>query len=228
MHIPDGFLNNNLTEGLLAGALGMLGYCLSKVFKTVTVFAGISVGNNGNANIRFNSFGLSKDADKYFQKLAIIALWVFAFQMFNMPVQSTTSAHLIGGVFAAVLVGPFSGFIVISSVLIIQSLFFSDGGIMALGANIFNMAFIASFLSYYIYKKLSDKNYYLAILSACFFSVLIASLSCLIELGISGTISFTTAFKDMMKLHLVAAFLETIITLVLLKTFKNLLGDTNE
>ncbi|GHT34739.1 cobalamin biosynthesis protein CbiM [Endomicrobiia bacterium] len=226
MHIPDGFLNNNLAGGLLVGALGMLGYCFSKVFKAVTVFAGISAGNNGNTNTRFNSFGSSKGVDKYFQKLVIIALWVFAFQMFNIPVQSATSAHLIGGVFAAVLVGPFLGFITISSVLVIQSLF-SDGGIMALGANIFNMAFIGSFASYYIYKILS-RNYYIAILLACFFSVLIASLSCLVELGISGTISFTTAFKDMMKLHLAAAFLETIITLALLKTFKNLIGDINE
>ena len=155
-------------------------------------------------------------------------MWVFAFQMFNIPIQSVTSAHLIGGVFAAVLAGHLEGFVIMSSVLIIQALFFSDGGILALGANIFNMAFVGSFLSYYIYKTFLNKNYYLAVFVACLFSVLTASLSCLIELSISGTVPFLTAFKDMMSMHLIVALLETGITLVLLKIFKNLTGDTNE
>jgi cobalt/nickel transport system permease protein len=232
MHIPDGFLNNNLANGLLVGTLGMLGYCLSIVFKTVTVFAGSFTGNNGNASINSRPFGFSNNAGNYFQKLATISIWVFAFQMFNVPIQSATSAHLTGGVFAAVLVGPFAGFTVISSVLIIQSLFFSDGGIFSLGANIFNMAFVGSFLSYYIYKIFSNKTYHLAVFAASLFSVLVASFSCLVELGISGTVSFIAAFKDMMSMHLIVALLETIITLILLKVFKNLArgytGDINE
>ncbi|MCA6085442.1 energy-coupling factor ABC transporter permease [Candidatus Endomicrobiellum agilis] len=228
MHIPDGFLNNNLAAGLFAGALGMLGFCLSKVFRTVTASIGVLAGNNSNGNIGSFAFKFPDNAGKYFQKMAIAALWIFAFQMFNVPIQSATSAHLIGGLFAAVLAGPFGGFIIISSVLIVQSLFFADGGILALGANILNMAFIGSFLSYYIYKALSGKNYYLAILTACFFSVTTAALFCLIELGISGTVSFTKAFKDMMSLHSVAALLETVITLALLKVFKISAEGKNE
>ncbi|MDR0800846.1 MAG: energy-coupling factor ABC transporter permease [Endomicrobium sp.] len=228
MHIPDGFLNNNLAAGLFAGALGMLGFCLGKVFRTVTASIGVLAGNNGNGNTGSSAFKLSNNTGKYFQKMTIAALWIFAFQMFNVPIQSATSAHLIGGVFAAVLAGPFGGFIIISSVLIVQSLFFADGGILALGANILNMAFIGSFLSYYIYKALSEKNYYLAILTACFFSVMAAALSCLIELGISGTVSFTKTFKDMMSLHLAAALLETAVTLALLKVFKNSAEGKNE
>jgi cobalt/nickel transport system permease protein len=225
MHIPDGLLNSTLANGLLTGAIGMFGYCLGKIFKTITVFTGMLVSNNG---IRFELSGLSKSTEKYFQKMAIIALWIFAFQMLNMPISSTTSAHLIGGTFAAVLVGPISGFIILSSVLIIQAFFFSDGGIIALGANIFNMAFIGSFLSYYIYKILSSKSYYLAIFSACCFSVMLAALSCLIELKISKVISLTTTFKDMMQSHIIIALLESVITLLLLKVFKTINGNNNE
>ncbi len=228
MHIPDGFLNSSLSGGLLAGALGMFGFCLSRVFQTATTFADVPEGNNGNINTGFCANGLSNNAGKYFQKLTIAALWIFAFQMFNIPIQSATSAHLIGGVFAAVFAGPSAGFLIISSVLTIQSLFFADGGILSLGANIFNMAFVGSFLSYYIYKALSGKNYYLAIVAACFFSVLTAALSCLIELDISGTVSFTAAFKDMMSLHLIVVLLEIAITLALLKAFKNLAESKNE
>ncbi|MDR3195279.1 MAG: energy-coupling factor ABC transporter permease [Endomicrobium sp.] len=228
MHIPDGFLNNNLAEGLLAGAVGMLGYCLSKILKTITVFVGAIADSVSEANVGSQSFGFSENTGKYFQRLALIALWVFAFQMFNIPVKSATSAHLLGGVFASVLAGPFAGFTIMSFVLIIQSLFFTDGGLLALGANILNMAFIGSFLSYYAYKAFSKKSRCLGVFAACFFSVMTASLACLIELGLSGSIAFSTAFKNMMSLHLGAACLEALITLALLKIFRNVNGESNE
>jgi len=221
MHIPDGFLNNNLAGGLLCGALTMLGYCLVKVYRAATALVPITSGNNGNIGVCTCEFSKSTAPNEYVKKLTIIAMWIFASQMFNIPIQSTTSAHLIGGVFAAVLVGPFAGFLVMSSVLIVQSLFFADGGIFALGANIFNMAFIGSFVSYYIYKAVLNINYYLAISIACLFSVLTASLFCLIELSISGIVSFSTPlFKDMMNMHMLVALLETAITLALLWTLK--------
>jgi cobalt/nickel transport system permease protein len=228
MHIPAGFLNNNLAGGLLAGTTAMLGYCLSKILKAVTVTSDVLANNVSGTNIGSQSLGFSENTGKYFQRLALIALWVFAFQMFNIPVKSATSAHLLGGVFAAILSGPFAGFTIMSFVLIIQSLFFSDGGLLALGANILNMAFIGSFLSYYVYKAFSTKSSYLGVFVACFFSVMTASLACLTELGLSGSIIFSTAFKDMMSMHLGVACLETLITLVLLKVFRSINGKSNE
>jgi cobalt/nickel transport system permease protein len=230
MHIPDGFLNNNLAGGLLAGALGMLGYCLNKILKTIPVSVGIIADNASGVNIDSQPFGFSENTSKYFQRLTLVALWVFAFQMFNIPVpvKSATSAHLLGGVFIAILAGPSAGFIIMSFVLIIQSLFFSDGGVLALGANILNMAFIGSFLSYYVYKTFSNKSRYLGVFVACFFSVMAASLACLIELGLSGAIAFSTAFKDMMGLHFGVSCLETLITLALLKVFRSVNGESNE
>jgi cobalt/nickel transport system permease protein len=84
------------------------------------------------------------------------------------------------------------------------------------------MAFTGSFISYHIYKTVSDKNYYFAVSAACFFSVLAAAFLCLLELGISGTVSFTAAFKDMMSLHLIVALLETVATLVMLWLLKTI------
>jgi cobalt/nickel transport system permease protein len=228
MHIPDGFLNNNLAGGLLVGALGMVGYCLNKILKSITVAVGIIADNASEVNLGSQSFDFSGNTNKYFQRLTLVALWIFAFQMFNVPVKSATSAHLIGGVFAAILDGPFAGFIIMSFVLIIQSLFFSDGGVLALGANILNMAFIGSFLSYYVYKAFSNKSRYFGVFAGCFFSVMAASLACLIELGLSGSIVFSTAFKNMMSLHFGVSCLETLITLALLKVFRIVNGESNE
>ncbi|MDR1401068.1 MAG: energy-coupling factor ABC transporter permease [Endomicrobium sp.] len=218
MHIPDGFLNNSLTVGLLSGASVMFGCCLKRVHKIATAASSIASGSNGSTGVC--TFEFFNGTNEYIQKLTIIAMWVFSSQMFNIPVQSKISAHLIGGVFTAVIVGPFAGFLVISSVLIVQSTFFSDGGILALGANIFNMAFIGSFISYYVYKAVARENYYLAILVSCLFSVLSAAFFCLIELSVSGIVHFSSSFKNMMCLHLIVALLETVITIVLLWLLK--------
>ncbi|MDR2399597.1 MAG: energy-coupling factor ABC transporter permease [Endomicrobium sp.] len=228
MHIQDGFLNNNLAGSMFAGAVCMFGYCFGKMLKTVSVVSENLVTNHGNTPIKQNIVFLSKKSKQNFQELALIATWIFAFQMFNVPIQSATSAHIIGGVFAAILAGPFAGFIIMSSVLIVQALFFSDGGLLALGANIFNMALVGSFISYYIYKNIKKTNYVLAVFTACFFSVMGASLSCLAELAFSNTIIFSKAFKDMTTMHLIVSLLESIITLILIKLFKNLNGDINE
>jgi cobalt/nickel transport system permease protein len=226
MHIPDGFLDTKMAAGLLAGAVGVLAYCFSKVLKAVTVLAGAFASNDGRS-LGGGKLVFSKGAGAYFRKMAIVAIWVFAAQMFNIPIASATSAHLIGGVFAAVLMGPFAGTLIISSVLVVQSLFFSDGGFLALGANILNMAIIGSFLSYYVYRALKNTNYYLAIFCACIFSVMGAAFVCLLELWFSNTISFGIAFRDMMSLHAVFAVLETVITLILLKAFNFLEGGDN-
>ncbi|MDR0977430.1 MAG: energy-coupling factor ABC transporter permease [Endomicrobium sp.] len=224
MHIPDGFLSNNLAGGLLTGAIGMLVYCFSQILKTIPVLEESEVCSTNSRQINLQPAEFSKYISKYFYKLGLISIWVFAFQMFNIPIKSATSAHLLGGVFACVLSGPYAGFIIMSLILTIQALLFSDGGLLSLGANILNMAFIGSFLSYYVYKFFSKKNYYLGIFAASFFSVMTASSACLIELGLSGSISFSTAFKNMMSIHAAAACLETLMTIILLRIFKTING----
>ena len=89
--------------------------------------------------------------------LAIGAAFSFVIMMFNIPIPGGTSGHAIGGVLVAILLGPWAACIAITVALVIQALLFGDGGITALGANCFNMAFVLPFAGYYIYKLASYK-----------------------------------------------------------------------
>lgn len=89
--------------------------------------------------------------------LAIGAAFSFVIMMFNVPIPGGTSGHAVGGVLVAILLGPWAACIAITVALVVQALLFGDGGITALGANCFNMAFALPFAGYYIYKALSYK-----------------------------------------------------------------------
>ena len=89
--------------------------------------------------------------------LAIGAAFSFVVMMFNVPIPGGTTGHAVGGVLAAILLGPWGACIVITVALVIQALLFGDGGITAIGANCFNMAFVLPFAGYYIYRAISYK-----------------------------------------------------------------------
>ena len=125
MHIPDGFVDapTSLAAGVVAA---------------------------GGIAVSLRQAG--KDAlDARAPLTGLVAAFVFAGQMLNFPVASGTSGHLIGGVLAAVLVGPWLGSLALSVVLAVQALLFADGGLSALGLNIVNMAFVPAFVGYGIY-----------------------------------------------------------------------------
>ena len=82
----------------------------------------------------------------------LVAAFVFAAQMVNFPVASGTSGHLLGGVLAAVLVGPWLGALALTVVLVVQGVFFADGGLSALGFNVFNMAIVGALGGYLLYR----------------------------------------------------------------------------
>lgn len=225
MHIPDGFLDPKMSGGLLGLAAGVLGYCFGQVMRAVTavvpkqVLATVS-GGLGNIQAAGRRV-LTQIGEEKLHQMAAVAAWIFAAQMFNFPINSGTSGHLIGGVFAAVIVGPFAGAVVIAAVLLVQSFFFADGGLMALGANIINMAVIGSFLSYYLYaglKKLIPETASIAI--AAWFSVVAASFACSLEIGMSGTIALGAVSSAMVKTHCIIGIAEAIITVFMLKFFK--------
>ncbi|MFA5004840.1 MAG: cobalt transporter CbiM [Candidatus Omnitrophota bacterium] len=90
--------------------------------------------------------------------LAIGAAFSFVIMMFNIPIPGGSTGHAVGGVLVAILLGPWAACIAITVALVIQALLFGDGGITALGANCFNMAFIMPFSGYYIYKAVSFKS----------------------------------------------------------------------
>jgi cobalt/nickel transport system permease protein len=86
--------------------------------------------------------------------LAIGAAFSFVIMMFNVPIPGGSTGHAVGGVLVAILLGPWAACIAITVALVVQALLFGDGGITALGANCFNMAFVLPFAGYYIYKAI--------------------------------------------------------------------------
>jgi cobalt/nickel transport system permease protein len=90
--------------------------------------------------------------------LAIGAAFSFVIMMFNVPIPGGTSGHAVGAVIAAILLGPWAACLAVSVALVLQSLLFGDGGITAIGANCFNMAFVMPFAGYYVYRVIGAKS----------------------------------------------------------------------
>lgn len=228
MHIPDGFLDPKISSGLIAVAAAALAFSLAKVREVVIALApaealaavGKGMGNVVGGMRRV----LTGEGEQFIYKMGMAASLIFAAQMFNFPISQGTSGHLIGGVFSAVILGPFAGTIVISTVLAVQMFFFADGGLLAIGANIVNMAVVGTILAYYLYyllKKIMPE--WTAILIAAWTSVVLASFACALELGISGTIPFETVIPAMFKVHLVIGIAEALITVALVNIFRVML-----
>ena len=123
--------------------------------------------------------------------MGTMAAFIFAAQMVNFPVGPWVSGHLLGGVLASVLLGPWAGAVVIAAVLLVQCLMFADGGVTALGANFVNMGLIGSVGGYAIYTPIrraigGQKGVLIAAMAAAWFSVLLASGACAVELAASG------------------------------------------
>lgn len=228
MHIPDGFLDPKVSVGLMGAAAVVLGFCLAKVREAATVLVGSEAFATAGRGMR-NVVGgmrrvLTGDGERLIYKMGMVAALVFAAQMFNFPISSGTSGHLIGGVFASVVLGPFAGAIVIAVVLAVQMLFFADGGLLAIGANIINMALFGTIAAYYIYyylKKVIPE--WLAILAAAWAAVPLAAFACALELGFSGAIPFETVIPAMVGVHLVIGVAEALITLALVNIFRTML-----
>ncbi len=195
MHIPDGILDAKTAAGTAVLAVGGLGYALHQARKTLP--------------------------PKRVPLLGLAAAFVFAAQMINFPVAGGTSGHLIGGTLAAALLGPSAAVIVISSVLIVQCFLFADGGVTALGANIFNMAIIGGVVGWSIYYLVSRpfQGIFGRILAATFAawcSTMLASIVCAGELATSGTVRWSLAFPAMAGVHALIGIGEAVITALVL------------
>jgi cobalt/nickel transport system permease protein len=129
MHIPDGYLSPQ-TGGFFYLIMIPLWAAASKIVKK-TLKA---------RQVPYLAFGAS---------------FSFIIMMFNMPIPGGSTGHAVGGTLVAILLGPWAAMIAITVALVIQALLFGDGGITAIGANCFNMAFILPFVGYYVYKIVS-------------------------------------------------------------------------
>lgn len=194
MHIPDGFID----------------------VPTSAAFLGVAAVGVG-VSLR----GSRKELDERTAPLAgLVAAFVFAVQMLNFPVAAGTSGHLLGGALAAILVGPYTGVLCVSVVLLVQGIFFADGGLTALGLNITNMALIAVTVGYGVFVLMrrvlpkTNGGVVAAAFVGAFVSVPASALGFVLEYAIGGTtdISIKTVLAAMVGVHLFIGLGEAIIT----------------
>lgn len=193
MHIPDGFLSPPVA-----------------VATAIASAAAIAVALNRTRA----SLGLRQAPI-----MGLTTAFVFAAQMINFPVAGGTSGHLLGGALASVVLGnPWAATLSMSTVFIIQSVLFADGGITALGANIFNMGLVGIWVGWWLLQPLqqllggSRNRLPLAAGIAAGLSVVAASICVAIQLAISGTVGLNLALPAMVGVHILIGIGEGVIT----------------
>lgn len=151
--------------------------------------------------------------------LGLAAAFVFAAQMLNFPVVGGTSGHLTGGVLTAVLLGPAAAMVVLTCVLVVQCLVFADGGLMALGANVFNMAILNVGVGYFAFwaaarlvRGNSVRSTVFAAAFAGWVGTVVASISVAGQLALSGTVPWGLAFPAMANVHMLIGIGEGLAT----------------
>jgi cobalt/nickel transport system permease protein len=154
--------------------------------------------------------------------MGVMAAFIFAAQMFNFQIPGGTSGHLLGGVLAAVLLGPYAGTVVMACVISVQALIFQDGGLLALGANIFNMGIVGTFGGYWLYRTIAavlggeDRGRLPAAAIAAWTSVVAAAALAAVQLAVSDTTSLSVALGAMVGWHLLIGIGEAVITVAAL------------
>ena len=205
-HIPDGFLDA----------------------KTLAVTAGLAAVGVTTA-VRLAQAQLPP---RRVPLLGVTAAFVFAAQMVNFPVAGGTSGHLLGGTLAAVLLGPSGAVLVMTAVLTLQSLIFADGGVLALGANIFNMGMVSGVGGYYVYRGVRLLGAYgsvAAVPVAAWCGTVMAAIATAGELSLSGVVPWSVGVLAMAGVHMVMgvgeALITTLVVLAISRTRPEILAD---
>ena len=150
--------------------------------------------------------------------MGVMAAFIFAAQMFNFQVVGGTSGHILGGLLAAVLLGPWAATLVMACVIAVQALLFSDGGLVVMGVNIFNMGVIGTLGGYALYRGLcrvfggEDRARIPASAIAGWVSVVVASISMALILAVSGTSPLEVVLPAMVGVHVFIGIGEGLIT----------------
>jgi cobalt/nickel transport system permease protein len=208
MHIPDGFLSAPVS----------------------LTCAGLSAVAVGAATLRSRA----KLGPRAVAMVGVAAAFVFAAQMINFPVVGGTSGHLVGGVLAAVLLGPSSALIVMTAVLALQCLVFADGGLLALGANVLNMAVVQPLVGFAIYTAIlgrakpgrgRDVRRIAGVAFAGWFATLVAAAACAGELALSHVVAPALVLPAMLSVHVVVGVGEAVITALVVATLVRLRPD---
>lgn len=196
MHIPDGFLSLAVSLILWAISLTAVGYALKRV----------------NADVDERRVPL----------MGVLAACIFAGQMLNFTVTGGTSGHLMGAALATILLGPWAAMLVMTCVVGVQALVFQDGGLLALGANIFNMGIVGVTVSYFAHQALRrlfqqaapDARWTLPVngFVTAWLSIFAAALACALQLALSGTSPANVAIPAMAGIHALIGVGEGLIT----------------
>jgi ABC-type Co2+ transport system, permease component len=174
------------------------------------------------AAIGYSSRKLKENIDnKTIPLMGVLGAFIFAAMMINFTIPGTgSSGHLCGGLILTVILGPYAAFLVIASVLMVQALFFADGGLLALGCNIWNMGFYSCFIVYpLIYKhiagnKTSTRRIYIASIVSAIIALQLGAFSVVLETLLSGKseLPFGTFVLLMQPIHLAIGLVEGIVT----------------
>ncbi|MBN1992442.1 MAG: PDGLE domain-containing protein [Anaerolineae bacterium] len=189
MHIPDGFLS--LT--------------ISIVFWIFTVIL-LAVATRRTQNAL---------GERQIPLMGIMAAFIFAAQMLNFPIAGGTSGHMLGGALAGIVLGPWAGMLVMASVIALQALLFQDGGLLVMGANIFNMGLLTVLIGYGLYRSVLGQNrgVRLGVAGiAAWLAVMTAALATSLQLWFSGTSPLQIVMPVMLGVHALIGIGEALIT----------------
>lgn len=195
MHMADALLSPAVGGTMLAASIGAASYSVKKI---------------------------QNDLDeKKIPLMGVMGAFVFAAQMINFSIPGTgSSGHIGGGLLLSILLGPYAGFLTMAAILLIQALFFGDGGLLAYGANLFNMGFYSCFIAYpYIYKwftrkGITSKNILWGSMISAIMGLQLGAFSVVLETLFSGKteLPFGTFVLLMQPIHLAIGAVEGLVT----------------
>lgn len=193
LHIPDGFLSLVIALIFWAITIVTVGIAISKTNKSL--------------------------GEKQVPLMGIMAAFIFAAQMLNFPVAGGTSGHFLGGALAAIVLGPWAGVLVMTSVIALQALLFQDGGLLVMGANIFNMGLLTAMIGFGLYRSVlgRSKGLRLAVAGlAAWLAVVASALLAALQLWLSGTSRLEIVVPAMLGVHVLIGLGEALITVAAL------------
>lgn len=202
LHIPDGFLS--LPISLI---------CWIVTIALISVAVRRTGGELGERQIPL---------------MGVMAAFIFAAQMINFPVPGGTSGHLLGGALAAITLGPWPAMLVMAAVIGLQALLFQDGGLLVMGANIFNMGLLTAFVGFGLYRAVAGRprGLRLAVAGiAAWLSIMAGALATALQLWLSGTARLDVVVPAMMGVHALIGIGEALITVAALAFIEQVRPD---
>jgi cobalt/nickel transport system permease protein len=193
LHIPDGFLT----------------LMVSLIFWLITILMVWLAVSKTNQSL----------GEKQIPLMGIMAAFIFAAQMLNFPIAGGTSGHFLGGALAAIVLGPWAGILVMTAVVGVQALLFQDGGLLVMGANIFNMGILTAVIGFGLYRLVVHQKRGIRLVvagSGAWLATMTAALLTALQLWLSGTTRLEIVLPAMLGVHALIGVGEGLITVAAL------------